>query len=58
MENTLWNWLFEITTGFAQIGSWLTTDLPIVNMSPLALLGVGGLTAVVIASLVRLFVGG
>lgn len=58
MENTLWNWLFQLPQQFAQMGSWLTTSLPYIGMSPLALLGVGGLTAVIVFSLIRLVVGG
>jgi len=57
MEN-LWQWVINLPLVFTQFFSWLTTDLPYINLSPLALFSFGGLTALIVFLLVRLVVGG
>jgi len=57
MEN-LWHWVINLPLVFTQFFSWLTTDLPYINLSPLALFSFGGLTALIVFLLVRLVVGG
>lgn len=57
MEN-LWNWVINLPLVFTEFLSWLTVDLPYINMSPLALFSVGGLTIIIGFLLVRLVVGG
>ena len=58
MTNTLIEWLINLIYEFMQFGSWLVTPLPYVNMTPLAMFGFAGLTAIIVILLVRLFVGG
>lgn len=54
----LWNWVINLPLVFAEFGEWLTTELPYVNLSPLGLFSIAGITALVGILLVRLFVGG
>ena len=58
MEYTLFNWLLDLIGEFGKFGTWLTTNLPYINVSPLAIFSVGGLSLIISALLVRLFVGG
>lgn len=58
MENTLFEWLLNLVKEFAKFGNWLTTPLQYINVSPLAIFGFAGITALVVILLVRLFVGG
>jgi len=57
MEN-LFNFLLNIISIIASFGSWLTTPLEYINISPLALFSVGGITIIIGVHLVRLFIGG
>ena len=57
MQN-LWNWVINLPLVFTDFYSWLTADLPYINISPLALFSFGGLTALVILLLIRLVIGG
>jgi len=57
MEN-LFDWVIHLPLVFVDFYAWLTTDLPYINLSPLALFSFAGLTALVVILLVRLFVGG
>lgn len=61
MVNELFNWLLEIPQVIAGFGSWLMSPLyePYIKLSPLALLGVGGISTIIIiigVHVVRLFV--
>ena len=58
MENTLFQWLFDMLGEFAKFGNWIVTPLPYLNVSPLALFGFGGITLLIGFLLVRLVVGG
>ena len=55
---TLWNWVINLPLVFVEFFKWLTTDLPYLNMTPLALFTFGGLTILIGFLLVRLVVGG
>lgn len=58
MEQTLYKWLLDLPVVFLQFGTWLTTPLPYVNLTPLAMIGFTGISIVIGALLLRLFVGG
>ena len=58
MDRTLFNWILSLPGEFAKFGSWLTTPLPNLNISPLAIFGLTGLTIIVGFLIVRLVVGG
>lgn len=55
---TLFKWLLDLPRAFADVGNWLITPLPYINLAPLGVIGIGGLTAIVAIKVVRLFVGG
>ena len=54
----LLDFLLSILTRLAQFSNWLITPLDYINLSPLALLSVAGITTIVAIHLVRLFIGG
>ena len=54
----LWSWVINLPLVFVDFFNWLTTDLPYINISPLALFTFGGLTVLIGFLLVRLVVGG
>ena len=56
--STILEWLFTLIQEMAKFGSWLTTDLPYINLSPLALFSFTGLTILIGFLLVRLVIGG
>lgn len=56
--DTLWQWVINLPLVFVEFFKWLTSDLPYLNMSPLALFTFGGLTILIGFLLVRLVVGG
>lgn len=58
MEYELINWLTSLVTELAKFGTWLTSPLPQINIAPLYLFGFTGLTIIIGALLLRLFVGG
>lgn len=58
MEQTLIYWLLSLLTEFAKFGNWLTSPLPYINLSPLAVFSFSGLVIVIGFLLVRLVVGG
>lgn len=58
MVNTLINWLLSLVQEFAKFGTWLTTDLPYINISPLAIFSFTGITLILGFLLVRLVIGG
>lgn len=58
MENILFQWLLDLPATFAQFGEWLTTPLPYINYTPLAIIGVTGITAIIGLLALRLVVGG
>lgn len=54
----LFNWLLGLTNTFSQFLTWLTSTLPLLNMSPLDVISFSGLTAVLGFVIVRLVIGG
>lgn len=58
MNNELFNFLLNIPLTLSEFGAWLVEPLPYVNMSPLALFGLSGITLLLGIHLLRLFVGG
>ena len=56
--SNLFNWLLNLVNVFAQFLTWLTTALPYINLSPLDLFTFNGLTVIIVALLLRLFIGG
>lgn len=58
MIDTLIDWLINLPILFAEFGTWLTSDLPYINVSPLAMFSLTGITALVGFLLVRLVIGG
>ena len=57
MEN-LFDFLLNSLHIVAQFGQWLITPLDYVNMSPLALFSVAGISTIIAIHLIRLFIGG
>lgn len=55
---TLFDFFLNLVNVFAQFTTWLTTDLPYLNMAPLALFSFTGITLVLGFHIVRLVVGG
>lgn len=58
MEKTLFQWLLDLPTIFAQFGEWLITPLPYINIAPLAIISVAGITLIIGLLAFRLVVGG
>lgn len=58
MERTLFQWLLDLPTIFAQFGEWLITPLPYINMAPLAIISVAGVTLIIGLLALRLVIGG
>lgn len=58
MENTLFQWLLDLPATFAQFGEWLITPLPYINIAPLAIIGVAGISLIISLLAFRLVVGG
>lgn len=59
MEN-LFQWMLDIPLVVAEFGNWLTEPLQVINISPLALLGIAGVSVIITIigiHIVRLFVG-
>lgn len=56
--DTLFNFLLGLVNTFAQFTTWLTTDLPVLNMAPLAIFSFTGLTIILGYHVVRLVFGG
>lgn len=56
--NALVDWLVKLPQMFGQFGSWLVEPLPYIEMPPLALFGVAGITAIIALKAFRLAVGG
>lgn len=58
MENTLFQWILNFTREISNVGNWLITPLDYLNISPLGLFTVSGLSIVVGWHVVRLLIGG
>jgi len=56
--NAVLDWVIKLPQAFAQFGQWLIEPLPYINIAPLALFSVAGITAIVALKAVRLAVGG
>lgn len=54
----IWNWIIGLPTVFVGFFEWLTQPLPYLDIAPLALFSVAGLTVLIGFLLVRLVVGG
>jgi len=54
----LFNWMLGLVDTFLQFGSWLSQPLPLINLTPLALIGFTGITLVIGFLIARLVVGG
>lgn len=54
----LWKWVVELPLTFSGFFEWLTQPLPYLEIPPLALFSVAGVTILVGFLLVRLVVGG
>ena len=50
------NWVFRLPVELAKFSNWLLTPLEVINMSPLAILSVGGISLIIGVHIVRLFV--
>lgn len=58
MVITLWNWLLNLPVVFIQMMSWLVSPLPLLNITPLMLFSIEGITIIVGLLLTRLVLGG
>lgn len=58
MVDRLFSWLLEIPVILAQFTNWIIQPLPVINISPLALLSVGGIGLLIAFHLTRLIIGG
>lgn len=58
MVNTLWTWITGLITEFSKLGTYLTWQVPYINMSLLGILSVGGIIAILGFLVVRLVIGG
>lgn len=58
MEKTIFDWLLNLPSMFAQFGDWLITPLPYINMAPLGLISVAGISAIIGFLALRLIIGG
>lgn len=61
MVNELFNWILQIPQTIASFGSWLMSPIydPYIKLSPLALLGIGGVSTIIIiigVHVVKLFI--
>ena len=61
MDRTLFEWLMNIPVVISNFGNWLVSPIyqPYITLSPLELLGIGGITtiiAIIGVHIVRLFV--
>lgn len=60
MENTLYNWLLNIPQTIAGFGNWLVKPIGNgIDISPLGLLGVGGISVLIViigVHVVKLFI--
>lgn len=57
MENTIFQFILDFIVTLTQFGSWLSTDLPGLGISPLGLFTFGGITVLVGFLVVRLVIG-
>ena len=51
----LFSWLFDVLRSLADVGQWLISPLPYINMAPLMLLTLAGVTTLLGIHLVKLF---
>lgn len=58
MTDRLLNWLLTIPQILAQFTNWIIQPLPVINLSPLALISVGGIGLLIAWHLTRLIIGG
>lgn len=54
----LWEWLINLPVAFSEFFTWLTTPLDVINLPPLAIFSFAGISVIIGALLVRLFIGG
>ena len=58
MLQSLVSWLFGLFEQFSLLGTWLTTDLPHIDLAPLELISYAGITFIIGFLIVRLVIGG
>lgn len=58
MDTTLFDWLLSLIYEMSYFSTWLTSQLPLINISPLALFGYTGITLLISWHLTRLIIGG
>lgn len=58
MTQNIFNWVLSIPSILADFGNWLFTDLPYINISPIAIFTVAGVALLLGFHLLRLVVGG
>lgn len=54
MVNTLFQWILDIPKSLIPFVGWLTTTLPHLDITPLAILSIGGFTTIMILHVVHL----
>lgn len=52
------NWVINLPLAFSTFLAWLTTPLPYINISPLSIFSLGGISLLVGFLLLRLVIGG
>ena len=52
------NFAYQLIKEFASFGEFLTTKLPYINITPLAIFSVTGISAILVFVVMRLVVGG
>ena len=57
MAQQLFSWTLNIINVLGSFGNWLITPLDYINMSPLSLFSLGGITLLLGIHLIRLFIG-
>lgn len=59
MAEIIYDWIIDIPIAVAEFGKWLTTDLKILGVTPLSLLGIGGASVIITiigVHIVKLFI--
>lgn len=54
MASTIFQFFLDIPKQLAPFTTWLFTDLPYINIAPIALFGIGGFTAILVLHLIHL----
>lgn len=54
MEQNIFNWLISIPSILAQFSNWLFTKLPYINITPISIFTLSGISAILVFHLVKL----